>query len=159
MEVFQIKLSSRINYLITFFLIIAIFSLLFSYAFTNSILTAFAFVLFAMATTYYITKITATVPTIWTVSKTEIYVEWKGKFIFQKERVDLVIRWDEIKAYKLSSDKVFDRFKLILKDGTIRRYWHDNLITRDDYDKFITYFIMRVKQHNQQEQEKSATPI
>ena len=104
-----------------------------------------------MVIVYYATKLTATVLTIWTITKEEIHLKWMKQFPFHKKRPDLTINWEEIQSYKVGTDKIFDRFKLVLKDGTVLRYWHDKFITKDDFDKFIHHFISRVEAHNQQE--------
>ena len=108
----------------------------------------------ALTLNHYITRFTATALTEWTVTKKEITIKWMEQIIFHK-KADRTINWDEIKAYKLGSEKIFDRFKLILHDGTIVRIWHDNLITKDDFDSFISHFINRVELHNKAEEVKS----
>jgi hypothetical protein len=98
-----------------------------------------------------VTKLTATVLTVWTFSEKEIQIKWSKQFLFHKRKPDLTINWDAIKAYKFGWSFTFDTFKLITKDGTVLKYWHDNFNTKDDFKKFTNYFISRVKQHNEQE--------
>ena len=151
MRTFKIQLSSWINYVLTFFIVIGVTISTVPKLFSNKTIGTLISVFIIMIAIYYLTKITATVLTIWTVKKEVIHVKWVKQFLFHKKRPDLTINWEEIKAYKLGNDKVFDRFKLILKDGTVFRFWHDKFITKDDFNKFIYHFNSKVEAHNQQE--------
>ena len=154
MEVFEIKLSSWVNYFLTYILLIPILYIIGMQVFPDSAITLIVLTGITLILLYYLTKFTATALTVWTVSKRSIHVRWTKSPLFHRQKPEIEIMWDEIKAYKLGRDRIFDRFKLVLNDGSVLKYWHDNFITKDDFDKFIVYFINRVQEHNKKEMEK-----
>lgn len=157
MKIFEIKLSSWINHLVT---IVALGNLIFiigTQLFPDTAFTLIIFVVGIIFILYYVPQYTATAHTIWTITQSSIHVKWTKPALFHRPKPDVLVMWEEIQAYQLGGDKVFDRFKLVLKDGTVLKYWHNNLITADDFDKFISNFIERVEEHNKKEIEKEIT--
>lgn len=94
--------------------------------------------------TYFLARKISTAKTKWTVSESEIRVEWQEKLFFQK-RPDLIIKWNEIDGYKFRADRNFDLFKLKLISGRTIRFWHNTDFRKDDFLSFITFFEEQVK--------------
>ena len=151
MIAFRIKSSSLINYIITWFIVIILTCLIWIKLFPDNIVIKIVFVIIALLIIRYTTPFTANGLTEWKFDREEIHIQWLKQIIFHK-RTDITIKWDDIKAYKLSSSKVFDMFKLVLKKGKPIRIYHDSLISKDDFDSFISYFIDQVEQHNKREE-------
>lgn len=154
MQTFKIKASSWVIYSITFFTIIVAGSILFKKLLPshNVYLTFLSFTFLLAISVLFVRKF-GIAKTIWKISDKEIHLTWITQFIFHK-RPNLTISWDDIHGYNIRHERSFDRFKLFLKNGTIIRLWHDNLITKDDFEKFINYFLNKVEAHNNEELKK-----
>jgi hypothetical protein len=71
-----------------------------------------------------------------------------GGTIYFHKRPDLTIQWNDIKGYQVRREGTFDLFKLVLINGKVIRLWHDNIITKDDFERFIAHFEEKVQSHN-----------
>jgi hypothetical protein len=156
MKNFRIKASSWVIYIITFTLILssgAILAKRLMPANNNNTATIILFAIL-LAVSILATRFAGIATTSWTITSKDIQIKWVTQFIFHK-RPDITISWDDIKGYNIRQERSFDLFKLILKNGTVFRIWHDNLITKDDFEKFVHYFLVRVDLHNKAELENS----
>ena len=151
MRKFQIKASSWVIYILSFFIITIIGSYFVYKLFPDIIKVGFwaIFIVLVAISTLVIKKF-GIAKTIWSISDKEIHLTWVSQFLFSK-RPNLTISWDDIHGYNIQHERSFDRFKLVLKNGTIIRLWHDNLITKDDFEVFIKSFLKKVEEHNKQE--------
>jgi hypothetical protein len=156
MENFRIKASSWVIYIITFTSILSSGAILGKRLMPANNNNTAAIILFAimLAVSILATRFAGIATTSWTITSKDIQIKWVTQFIFHK-RPDITISWDDIKGYNIRQERSFELLKLILKNGTVFRIWHDKLITKDDFEKFVTYFLVRVDLHNKAELENS----
>ena len=150
MGTFQIKASSLSTYLAT------LFTILFSGIGIGIALVptkgnppiALAVTILVIGCAMYATHYAATAKTQWTITETEIQLQWINQFLFQNNP-DLTINWSEIRQYKYRPDQYFDLFKIELNDGKIIKLRHNTFTTKDDFKTFLSDFETKVHLYNQ----------
>jgi len=152
METFQIRASSWVIYIVTLLTIIIGGSIL-----GIAILptkgnppVAIAMTVVVVGGAFYATRLTARAMTEWTLTKSEIRLQWLDQFIFHN-KPNLNINWNDIQEYKYQPDKNFDLFKIKLTDGTIIKLWHNTSTTDDDFNRFVGAFERQVQIRNQKD--------
>ena len=156
MNTYRIKASSWVIYIITFTSIPISGTILGKILIpekNNNIAILILFVIL-LAISILVTRSAGIATTNWAITSRDIQIKWVNQFIFHK-RPDLTISWNDIKGYTIRQEKSFVLFKLILKNGTVFRLWHDYLIAKDDFEEFIICFLERVEAHNKAEIENS----
>jgi hypothetical protein len=149
MHIFHIKASSWILFILTFLTVlftgIYLIFLPTHQEGNQSIIVLLFFTVFGLA--LLAAKYVSQAETKWTLTDSEIKLEWIGQFIFQN-KPSLKINWSDIEEYKFQPDRNFDLLSLRLKDGREIRLWHSTFLTKDDFEKFIRYFEKEVGKCN-----------
>jgi hypothetical protein len=149
MHTFHFKASSWILFVLTFITVLftgIYFMFLLPHQEGNpAIIVLLFFTVFGLA--LLAAKFVSQVETKWTLTDTEIKLEWIGQFLFQN-RPSLKINWSDIEEYKFQPDRNFDLLSLRLKDGIKIRLWHSTFLTKDDFERFIRYFEKEVGKYN-----------
>ena len=149
MHTFHIKASSWILFVLTFVTVLfagIFFIFHFSHQAENQVIIVLLFfTIFGLA--LLSARFISQAETKWTVSDSELKLEWTTQFLFQN-RPTLIVGWRDIQEYKFQPDRNFDLYSLRLKDGRIIRLWHSTFLTKDDFEKFIGYFEKEVVKHN-----------
>lgn len=95
----------------------------------------------------YMLRLTSFAKVEITLDDVTISIKWHEQFLFSNKR-DIIIPFSEIDAYVDQSDSHWEWLKMELTDGTVYRIWHINLMTKDDYCKFVSAFISSVRNYN-----------
>ena len=107
-----------------------------------------------MGLAFYLPRFTATADIEILMHDDGIKIKRLRQFILHN-KPDVEYKWTDIKYYVFQPDRQFDQFKLILKDGTKFKYYHNNNHnSKDDFRKFIFDFIQKVEQLNRDDNDK-----
>lgn len=108
-----------------------------------SLLTFGVLILFVI----YMMRLTSFAKVEVTFDNDSISIKWLEQFLFSNKQ-DITIQFSEIVSYVEQSDSNWEWLKMELPDGTVYRIWHSNLMTKDDYSKFVSAFVSSIKTHN-----------
>ena len=97
---------------------------------------------------FFLPRYTATAEIEITIDDEGVKRKWLRRFLLSSKS-DIEFKWADIEDYVFQPDRKFDQFKLHLKDGTKFKFYHDNGHNeKDDFSKFLSDFILRVKRLN-----------
>lgn len=95
----------------------------------------------------YMMRLTSFAKVEVTLDDNSISIKWREQFLFSNKQ-DITIPFSEIASYVDQSDSHWDWLKMEFTNGTVYRIWHSNLMSKDDYSKFVSAFVSSVKNYN-----------
>ena len=95
----------------------------------------------------YMIRLTSFAKVEVTLDDNSVSIKWLEQFLFRNKQ-NITIPFSEIVSYVDQSDPHWDWLKMELPGGTVYRLWHSNVMTKDDYSKFVSDFVSSIKRHN-----------